>query len=715
MNTAAKAALLSVGLIVLIVLGYVVFSGGDDPGFIFTGRGDGRTPDGGSRGELSPRAGTIGALSPPRQRGSIEVHVSIVDGGNKRPLSRSTLRVVRRTESQNLGDTVLALPRAGARGGDFDFQLEPGYYQLFARARGFVGFSKEVTLVEGQSPGSYVFELDRGISIAGRVLSVEGTPISGASVYAFQKLAAPDADLEELLRNMVDLEEMSRVTEHPSDVSADDGSYEIFGLELGNWYTVRAVADGFSPGENASVPAPSERVDIHLRTGGVVEGLVRSTEGGPVEGAVVEAYQELEKSAGLFAIILAKARPPVDSATADASGRYVLEKMGSGLFNFRVTAPGYQVHEALKLRVNPGQTSLRDFLLRRGNVLQGIVRGPNHQPLVGAKVRVSQIGGDFGRRDTVSIRFQDDGIATDDQGFFLFDTLREGKYTLLAWHRDYQSVQRRDVYPSEDDEITVTLGVGGQLQGRVYDMDSGEPIAGARISASDRANLRKEDVTNENGEYVLYGLNTSRPNLTVNVRATGFGRAKKEVRVSASQVVTQDFELIGSGQITGRIVTSEGDPVPGARVEVRRMGEATAQVIGHSVAESDGTFTVSDVEVGDALRVRVKKKTYLEAYTDEFDLRSGQELDLGDVALSIGGAVEGFVRDEGGQAVVGAMVTARRLGKDNLLGRGGLAVQTGADGGYRIQGLETGSVDLEFKASGFVDQVKARVKVLVGQ
>ncbi|MCZ6796052.1 MAG: carboxypeptidase-like regulatory domain-containing protein, partial [Planctomycetota bacterium] len=46
---------------------------------------------------------------------------------------------------------------------------------------------------------------------------------------------------------------------------------------------------------------------------------------------------------------------------------------------------------------------------------------------------------------------------------------------------------------------------------------------------------------------------------------------------------------------------------------------------------------------------------------------------------------------------------------------GGLAVQTGADGGYRIQGLETGSVDLEFKASGFVDQVKARVKVLVGQ
>lgn len=713
MNSAIKAAIISFALVVLLVAGYFLFVDTGPRAPVADPGGADQPAAGGEIDQPPELPGT--AMDPVREQEKVAVRVKVVDKETTRTLVRSKLRVLEQQEAESSGTLVADLPdNPRASGGTFEVRLAPGRYTLNALCPGYTSASETVTVIQGREVDPVTFELGRGNTISGRVLTSSGEPIAGAEVAALEDLGDPDADIEDTLILLVDLEKKIGDHVHAKTTSGPDGYYEIGGLER-TWYTVRAVAKGFSPRERKAVLAPATNVDLSLQEGSVLSGnVVDGGNGAAVAGARVRAYPELE-NAGLFDVILAKSRPAVGEVLTDSAGQFQLDQLGTGLYNFAVSAPGYQERTLMKVRVSPGPNEPLAFKLDPGAIVRGIVRDPDDAPLAGAKVKLTQVGGVASQRDRVYVSFDDGSVETDQDGVFLFDTLKSGKFMLVVWHRDYQSVQRKDVSPSEE-ELVIKLSHGGQLEGRIVDGNSGDPVIGATVTINDVSSYRKDALTDENGEYFLGGLNSSRKRLTVHVKAPGYSRDKREVRVPSGRKLREDFELRRTGTVEGRVLLSSGDPVVGARVEVRRYqtGTGTPQRVGSDSTDSDGRFEILDVEPDENLVVRVKQPGYLDAYSELFSLDSDEVVSINNMRLDLGGEIAGQVTTKDGRPIQGCMVTARPPGDTEISSSESRTVNTDAKGSYLIRGLQSGRVALIFKATNFVEKEVRDVEVEEG-
>jgi protocatechuate 3,4-dioxygenase beta subunit len=648
-------------------------------------------------------------------KGSVKVVIEVRDKARNIALIRAKVRVFKRSEADHGHSEIANLWSSAPRtaSGKVSFALPPGKYEIRAQAPRYTGDNTSITLVKGQPEQKFVLSLERGTSITGIVVDFSDKPVSGATVFAFKELADPDADIEEILRKIVELQNYTG-TVHSLTTTDTDGRFQLDGLE-NFWYTVRAVSPGYTPGEVSAVSAPNKGLlKVVIQPGGILAGTVRDSGGQPIGGAKVMAFPELE-GAGLFEIILSKARPPVEEFETAADGTYKLQSLGAGLYNFLVNASEFQEHSEMKLRVAAGDNPTKDFTLVKGHVIEGYVRGPQDEPIVGARVRANAVGvAGQTSRDQIRIDMKDSDLLTDEEGFFRFDTLLDARYMLLVHHEDYESLQRKDVRPNEQ-PINLRLGFGARVYGTVVDAGTGEPIPGASVSASDVANLRKDATTDQEGQYVLNGLGSNRRPVTIYVKADGYARVKVQVTVRKGREYEENFELKQTGTVEGMIVDSSNNPLPGAHIEVRPAegSSATLRVLGNTSSESDGTFTVDYVEPGESLQVRVKLSAYLETYSAEFSINSGETHDVGSVVLQLGGEIAGKVVDKETKAAVnGVWIEARPEGDTDLTP--GASVQSDSGGKFQIRGLQAGKYKLIAKANAYIETALDGVEVREG-
>ena len=648
--------------------------------------------------------------SQPVERGSVEVEVEVRDAQREGLLSRGTkVRAWRVTEGDRMGDEV-DLPEV--RGGTLTVSLKPGSYEFLAQSRGFTGQRQARTFSKGQSRQKLVFRLERGHSIAGKVVDERGRGIPGADVYAFKELTRPNASLEDALRAMTELEKMQGRIDAQTTTD-QDGEFRLDGLES-FWFSVRATADDFAPRQLAEVKAPKEGLVIELQPGARLEGFVRNQSGQGIEGANVQAYEEV-RDGGLIDIIMNKSRPAVGNVFTGSDGSYSMTSLGAGVYNFIVVAPGYQEYTEMRVRVDSGSNPGRDFMLEEGRRIVGIVQGPENEPIVGAKVRANALGVHKNPKDEVRIKMGDNSITTDDQGRFAFTTLDADRYMLLVSHEDYESLQRKDIQPSDED-VTLTLDYGGRLAGEVRDALTGQPLVGATVSCTDVSNLRKEDVTDENGLFVVSGLGSGRRPINVYVRADGYARVKRQVTVRKGQEQEQNFELQPTGSVFGEVVNSNGDVVVGAHIEVRPDPDSGAalQILGNGMSDRQGLFAIQSVEPGERLFARIRADAYLDVESDPFDIEANGEVDLGRIVLQLGGEISGEVVDEEGRPIIGAWIDARPEGETELTN----TVDTQPSdrkGKFHLRGLEAGLYDIYAKANGYVEGRTSRIEVREGQ
>ena len=639
----------------------------------------------------------------------VKLTVEVVEKGSRRKLPRSRLMVFHAGDGDRPGRTAWESGKAG--NGSFEMSLRPGVYVVHAQCPRYRGEKKQLALLK-DTPQNLLLELGKGDSISGKVLDVAGRGIAGARVVALEELGTPGADIEDLLMEFIRIPEMTGKSAAET-VSMEDGSYQLDGLET-KYYTVRAVGAGHAPNQVAEVPSPRQDVNIVLQKGGTIGGVVKNDKGRPVEGATVKAYREIV-SESVFEIILEKSRPAIDSATTEADGSFKFETLGAGLYSFLVEAKGHQRLQELKKDVKEG-TKLQ-FSLKTGLKIQGLVRGPNDEPVGGARVRASPFGGNNqGKRDQVNISFDDDFVRTDEQGAFAFDTLEEGTFLLLCWHDDYQTLRRQDVRPSGD-EIVLKLSAGGRVRGRVGEHGTGKAIAGARITAQDVADVHKDAISGDDGTYVLSGLQTGTRPVSVSVFADGYSRLRRDVRPQEGREVEENFDLQQTGSVTGIVVNTNGDAVRGARVMVKKSQPNTnvEQTIGNDLTDAEGRFSLPAVESGDDLWLRVKKSEYLEATTERFSVTSGQPIEVAQIVLQLGGSVSGKVVGADGKGIPGCQVTVSREGETEIQRSGNPSSHTNAQGEFVIQGLASGTIDLIAKASHFMEKSVTGVEVLEGQ
>ena len=216
--------------------------------------------------------------------------------------------------------------------------------------------------------------------------------------------------------------------------------------------------------------------------------------------------------------------------------------------------------------------------LARAATISGTVRyeGADVRPVANVAVHAQPRGqGEAANGDT----------RTDAQGRFTLRQMAEGAFDLRCYldgeaQRDWASPPRTCVVAAgqalTDQDLTLTRGA--RIIGRVTAADTGEGVAGIPVGAEPRPETSPGgNASDESGPDGTYALRVVPGNQYVYLATTdlqGYALPDKHevnVEVKEGETLTLDFALpplATSDFVSGRVVDSQGQPVPGAEIYV---------------------------------------------------------------------------------------------------------------------------------------------------
>ncbi|MEM7262352.1 MAG: carboxypeptidase-like regulatory domain-containing protein, partial [Planctomycetota bacterium] len=478
--------------------------------------------------------------------------------------------------------------------GAFQFDaLRAGKYRFVARTEGYQEGRIERTLIVDQTADPIDFVLSSGLAISGKVLDVAGAPIAGAEVTAFLERVRETAGLQERLQQLLKIQELQSEVGITA-VTDSSGEYQLQGLE-NEHYRLRVIAPRHSPATRRYVRAGSTDVNFALEIGGELTGIVRGTDGGPISDADLYIYKQDSEDVDIIEVVLQRLYPPLAAVSTGPGGEYVFDQLGAGMeYRLVTTASGFQPVETQKIVVSTGGSTTLDLSLEKGKSIAGYVYGPDGAPLEGARVKVNLTGA---RSATPQIALTDQGVQTSAEGYFIFDTLEDGEYRVVASHDAYATFQQQKVSP-DTAELAITLSEGAAISGTVRDAGTGAAIAGAIITVREPAGVEKKATTDASGLYMVRGVTVPRRGeARLGCTADGYAREGNASAPVTDGSVTEgfDFAMRANGTVSGVVLDTAGAKVSGARVEVKRQNDPNMPIYvtvgGPVTSGSDGSYT----------------------------------------------------------------------------------------------------------------------------
>jgi hypothetical protein len=545
------------------------------------------------------------------------------------------------------------------------------------------------------------FILERGGTISGFVYDEAGMPLPGVVVSTDYPISG-------------------HISNFRGFRTADDGSYTITGLQPGN-YKVQAYTTGYideyydnvyesSEATPVQVTAHSDTpgINFYLDFGGSISGVVKDDSGSPMVGARIDAF-------GIDIDYYA------DSCTAD-DGSYIVAGLRPGSYTVSAEAPGhvpeyynnvYEHSEATPVLVTvPSNTPNIDFSLEIGGSISGVVTDDSDIPIIGASVHAD--GYDVGGYSYSQTR-------TD--GSYTITGLRSGNYRVYASASVYIDEYYDNVYdyseatpvlvvkPNNTSNINFSLELGGSISGVVKD-DSGNPIVGAWVDASGiDISGYGDDYTLNDGSYVISGLPSG--NYSVSAEATGFieeyydnvydySEATPVLVNKPNDTPNINFSLELGGSISGVVKDDSGNPIIGAWVDASGIDISG---YGDDYTLNDGSYVISGLPSGN-YSVSAEATGFIEEYYDNvYDWSDATPVPVVkpnntpniNFSLEIGGSISGIVKDDSGNPISRASVSASGI---DVSGYG--YDSTSADGSYTIKGLLSGNYRVRASASAYL-------------
>jgi hypothetical protein len=261
--------------------------------------------------------------------GGVNVTGVVIDRETEKPLPEARVDAYRRGRS---GDGTGSDARTDAQG-RFTLEVNPGEYRIRAAADAYNDATLDMTI--GEAGASEVrLGLEKGVSIAGRVLDAQGRPAAGS------RLSATPAD--------------PSGSRPPGSVAVlSDGSFRIDGLDRKPYTLLAGSSSGFAvrPG----VEAGAKGLVLTLQPGGKARVQVVAADGTPATGAFV----------GLLEAAGSRVMSPVGGSDTDAQGVVVLDLPAGPVLLFAgkerlfahakaTVAPGATVAVRIQLGSSPG-------------------------------------------------------------------------------------------------------------------------------------------------------------------------------------------------------------------------------------------------------------------------------------------------------------------------------------------------------------------------
>ena len=278
------------------------------------------------------------------------------------------------------GATVMLFPSAATTDAAGHFELADvafGEHDLNAYLAEYTQAPfQHVTLSEASPTATVNFVLvpfPVGDGTITGVVTVDGEPLAGASVYAYQP-GGPTAD---------------------SVTSDENGVYSLTGLTNGQWYVFVFDADDYQqpnrPFVTLTDAAPDATQDIPF--------LSWPTGTSRITGTVTD-LQTGEPIAGAYLHLSGTAVPRQYSVATDASGVYSFDALPADSYSLSLWQPGYLSVSRTDTVANAQTDTVNLALVPTNATISGHVAGPDGAPVVGIYVSASNEGGSYAAGQT---------------------------------------------------------------------------------------------------------------------------------------------------------------------------------------------------------------------------------------------------------------------------------------------------------------------------
>ena len=420
------------------------------------------------------------------------------------------------------------------------------------------------------------------------------------------------------------------------------GRFELLGLMAGSW-RVRASATGYGQGDQRTIRAPyGGEIRLSMPRAGVIEGLVRTPDGGSSKGASVDLVHGNDRKT---------------SVDVNREGMFKASKVEPGRVTMTASLEGYA--RSLPFELVVGSAEQREDLvleLRAG----ASILGELHESITDREGRTVKLG-------QAGSRSQE----TQDDGSFAFEGLDPGTYDVILTPNveDLDGQARWIFRQANERKIQITL-VPGQVETVVLGEPSAESVQVTGTVTDDGESIPKAIVmvysSDGPGNDALAGAQADLDGVyAVTLDEPGdyrfevgreFGKLSSvELSVPGVREFRHDVEL-PQGMLRGTVVEAGGTPLANVVLTLSRGSSgAAAPWMSSQRAQSDasGAFIFEDLAPG------------------SYDLRAaifGGRTDLGhvllrevkvsedgsaglQVELPVAGEVQGMVQDAQGDPI----------------------------------------------------------------
>jgi len=286
-----------------------------------------------------------------------------------------------------------------------------------------------------------------------------------------------------------------------------------------------------------------------------------------------------------------------ETIITDSDGQFVLTytKDSEEVYVY-ASAPGYASRRTV-VRVKKSGVQDVTIELSLGSKLDGVVMDPNSQPIQGAEVRISGF--------YVPIW----PVTTNSEGRYEIDGLDplESSYRMYITHPAYPAVAL-NFQPAPAGEIMykeIFLKPGVTVFGQVTDKQ-GKPVPGVKVGGSTTAggfNITTYE-TDEDGMYILDNLANGKLTLwAIHDEHALFVKGTTLREGPAEQQI--DIRLDDPHILHGRVVDSEGKPVPEAIITIHRYNRVGNLGQNRRSCDSQGQFIIPNAPPDGELELQI--------------------------------------------------------------------------------------------------------------
>lgn len=422
----------------------------------------------------------------------------------------------------------------------------------------------------------------------------------------------------------------------------------------------------------------------------VLEGLVRTVDGKPVDKALVLAQP----------VMLSMREPALVVARTDAVGKFRLVLKVPGPHRVRIEASGWAASTLKDAR--PGAPL--SVTLRKGAAVEGTVRdGNTGAPLPNATVEArDETGAVYAPWEPGAGTVR---AMTNARGQFRIDGIAPGLHTVTAYLRGFNRASRHSV--PTGGRVDLYAFPGATITGVVRDVQQAA-IAGAVVRAEGEVRgwspVAQAVMADREGRFEFTGLSPG----TVRVVARHPEFVPGWVPgVTLERGAEADVEVVlhRGAVVSGRLVAGEDQPVPG-RVGVQETDQRPVPMglddALRGEAGADGRFRLLLPPGSHALAAVAPGFTPRRVEVDVGT--GGAPVDVGDVMVEPGLVIRGRVRDKAGLAVAEAQIWGAPFGQ--MRGAGPTEARAEADGSFVLAGLSAGNYRLTVRAPGYGEHNK---------